>query len=88
LLEAVKASESLEFGRISRENFPDRHPRTLRDRWSELATKEDLMKFYGNSRRKKEGARRVVGTSGGSELLSPDDFVVRIKTGSLPSEAR
>lgn len=84
MLEVVKESETLEFARISQENFPDRHPRTLRDRWAELASKDELMKFYSSTLRKKEGARRRAGGSGESELLSPDDFVVRMKNRPPP----
>jgi Myb-like DNA-binding domain len=51
--------------------FPDRNPRTIQARWTEVASSEDLLKKYGEALRKREAR----GT-----LLSAKDFVLRVKS--------
>lgn len=51
--------------------FPDRNPRTIQARWTEVASSEDLLKKYGEALRKRE-ARGTV--------LSAKDFVLNVKS--------
>ena len=75
LLEAVRQAPDEGWTELSR-FFQSRHPRSLSQRWKELASPEDLLLKYGTTM-KQEGARRGVVKSDG--LLSSDDFVVRAK---------
>jgi hypothetical protein len=76
LIQIVKNSTvDKSWTQIATMDFPDRNPRTIQARWTEVASSKDLLKNYGEALRKREAR----GT-----LLSAKDFVLRVK--SKPDE--
>lgn len=72
LIQTVKNSTvDKSWTQIAMADFPDRNPRTIQARWTEVASSEDLLKNYGEALRKREAR----GT-----LLSAKDFVLRVKS--------
>ena len=63
---------------LSRRYFPSRNPRSLKYHWIELASDDDLTKRYEDYFKKMSTRGGVIGGVD-SDLLSPDDFVVRRK---------
>jgi hypothetical protein len=88
LLAAVeKAGGTDNFASIAK-LFPDRKTRSLVIRWEELAKDEDLSKKINNSLVKRSIARAGTVGETGEALLSPDDFVVRLKPSARKSAAK
>lgn len=65
------AAEKKGWAEIARQ-LPGRHPRTIQQRWTEIAGSEQLVQKYEQGVKKKSMRR-------GGPLLDADDFIVRVK---------
>lgn len=76
LIDVVKANNEMvmSWSELAQKYFPDRNPRTIQARWTEVASSHDFLQKYGEALKKRKARGTVLGTN---------DFVLRIRRSSL-----